>query len=326
MSFPGMNSGLRRIGEYLPCPPPDIDWALSVQAMESASGNLKRLGEILIGRQRVTQEILADALESQLIDRLRMSSLLADLSWEELTWIGEHTDQIVLEPGDILFQEGHRGDGAYVMLTGRLLLSRSTEQTEYPAGVVIPGDVLGEEECFTDGLRSYSAYATEPSLLLKILYNLIPWRTNYREKPPFFRSPASVASRACAVLRADRAHLFVRNQQTGDLIGEIGEGEGACEFRVMAGTGIVGWVALKREIVNLREAYLDQRFDPAIDIRTGYWTRTLLAAPILGDRGEVLGVLEVANKRAGWFDADDEVALRAFAQQCASAFRTSHAF
>lgn len=325
MSPLDVNTGLRRIGEYLPCSPPEIDWALSVQAMESASGNLKRLGEILIGRHHVTQEILADALESQLIDRLRVSSLLKDLSREELARIAEHTDLIALQSGDILFQEGHRGDSAYIMLAGRLLLSRSTGQTECPAGAVISGDVLGEEECFADGVRCCSANATEPSLLLKIRYDLIPRCANYREKTPFLRSPAGVAGRACAVLRADRAYLFVRNQQTGELSGTVGEGEEACEFRIMAGTDIAGWVALKRQIVNLREAYLDPRFDPAIDVLTGYWTRTLLAAPVLGDCGEVLGVLEVVNKRSGWFDADDEAFLHAVIQQCASALRTSSA-
>jgi adenylate cyclase len=86
----------------------------------------------------------------------------------------------------------------------------------------------------------------------------------------------------------------------------------------MAGTNIAGWVALKRSTVNLREAYLDLRFDPFIDIQTGYWTRTLLAAPIIGEQDEVLGVLEAVNKQEGWFDSNDEVLLLAIAKQCAA--------
>ena len=53
MSASEIESGLRKIGEYLPCPQSDIDWALSVQAMESASGNSKRLGEILFAARRL---------------------------------------------------------------------------------------------------------------------------------------------------------------------------------------------------------------------------------------------------------------------------------
>ncbi len=319
MSLPEMNPGLRRIGEYLACPPPDIEWALSVQAMESASGNLKRLGEILIGREQITQEILVAALETQLIDRLRLSSLLADLSADKLSRIGERTAQITLEPGEALFQEGYRGDSAYVILSGRLMLSKSSGQTEHAAGVVIPGDVLGEGEYFTDGTRVCSAYATEYSVLLKIPYSQIPRSELPCGKNLFPRSPAHIVRRACAVLRADRAYLFMRDPETEDMVERANEGEPAFGFRIMAGTDIIGWVALKREIVNLREAYLDPRFDPSMDIKTDYWTRTLLAAPIANGHGEVLGVLEVVNKRTGWFDADDEAVLHAFARQCAAA-------
>jgi hypothetical protein len=319
MSALEIDSGLRKIGEYLPCSQPDIEWALSVQAMESASGNSKPLGEILIAREEVTQDVLADALESQLIDRLRLSSLLEDLSRDELLWIGRQTDQIELEPGETLFQEGFRGDSIYVMLKGRLLLSCSTERNECPAGAAIPGDVLGERECFSDGTRSYSAYATENSKLLKIRYVLIPEPKDKTEEDAMQSPPMHVVQRTRAVLRADRVYLFVKDQKTGDLTAQTGEEEKLREFRVMAGTDIVGWVALKRETVNLREAYLDPRFDPALDIQTGYWTRTLLAAPIVDKRGKVLGVVEVVNKNEGWFDSDDEALLHALVKQCADA-------
>ena len=101
-------------------------------------------------------------------------------------------------------------------------------------------------------------------------------------------------------------------------------GEILCEYRVKAGTDIAGWVALKQEIVNLREAYLDSRFDPALDIHTGYWTRTLIAAPILDEEGKVLGVLEAVNRKTGSFDSDEEALLRAFARQCASVIRSGN--
>jgi hypothetical protein len=319
MSASEIESGLRKIGEYLPCPQSDIDWALSVQAMESALGNSKRLGEILIGREDVTHEVLAGALESQLIDRLRLSSLLEDLSRDTLARIGRQTDQIELEPGETLFQEGFRGDSMYVLLRGRLILSCSIEQKEFPAGAVIPGDVLGERECFTDGTRSYSAYATESSELLKIRYNLIPKNENKVAEDTAQFSPAQIAQRARAVLRADRVFLFLQDVKTGDLITQTGDGSKLREFRIAAGTDIVGWVALKREIINLREAYLDPRFDPGMDIQTGYWTRTLLAAPVVDTYGEVLGVVLAVNKNRGWFDSDDEALLHALATQYADA-------
>ncbi len=320
MTSPQTGVGLRRIGDYLACSQPDIEWALSVQALESASGNVKRLGEILLARERLAQEDLLEALEAQRADRLRLCSLTADLSPEELARIGKEVEEIGLEPGEILFHEGQRGDGAYVVLAGRLLLSSSTHR--HPAGVFLPGDVLGEAEYFTDGTRRCSVYATEPSVLLKVRYDLLPKRMRCCEESLSFELPAegtpeelaaAIARRACEVLEADRAYVFVREPETGDLIGRAGEEP----LRVMAGTDVVGWVALKREIVNLQEAYLDPRFDAYIDVMTGYWTRNLLAAPVLGDRDDVVGVIEVVNKRTGHFEADDEALLHALAHQCA---------
>jgi hypothetical protein len=322
MSSFGKDGSLHKIGEYLPCHDSDIEWALSIQAIESASGNLRRLGEILLEGHQVTQEDLKEALESQLVDRLARSMLLGSLSRQKLVQIGEKTDQIALESGETLFKEGNRGNSMYVLVKGRLLLSRFDGPNEYPAGAAIPGDALGETECFSDGTRDCTAYATERSELLKIHYNLVPRPERKEGKAA---SPAllkNIIQRARATLRADRIYLFIRNQETGELTAEINLGKNTRIFRVLAGTDIAGWVVEKQEIVNLPEAYLDSRFDPALDIHTGYWTRTLLAAPILGGRGEVLGVLEAVNKHAGWFDSDEEALLHAFAKQCAAALQS----
>ncbi len=313
------HSNLRRIGEYLGCPPGDIAWALSVQAIELASGNAKPLGEILVERECVAREVLAEALESQRIDRLRRCSLLAGLSREKLSRIGEQTDQIELEPGEALFREGRRGSSAYVMLSGRLLLSHSVEGWEHPAGTAFPGDVLGEDEFAGDGTRFYTAYATEPSVLLKIGYDLLPRpaKLSLREVPIY--SAADLIRRTQEVLRAERGYLFLRDSETGELTAQAAEGDPASGFKIMAGTDVAGWVAWKRKSVNLREAYLDPRFDPALDILTDYWTRTLLAVPVLDSRGEVIGVLEALNKHFGPFNADDEALLHALAHQYAPA-------
>lgn len=311
-------SGLRKIGEYLPCPPPDIDWALSVQAMESALGNLMPIGEILVDRERVSPEILADALKSQLIDRLRLSSLLEELNQEHLTRIAQQTDQVALAPGETLFQEGYRGNSLYVVLRGRMLLSNSEAQSEYPAGVALPGDVLGESDFFSDGTRRYTAYAIERSSLLKIGYNLIPRSRSETEPASSRPSQNHIIQRTREALSADRIHLFLCDEHSHELTTGIDMGERVCVFKIMPGTDIAGWVAHKRTIVNLREAYLDSRFDPAMDIQTGYWTRTLLAVPILEKGGKVLGVLQAVNKLEGWFDSDDETVLLACSKQLAA--------
>jgi hypothetical protein len=286
--------------------------------MESALGNLTPIGEILVDRERVSPEILAEALESQLVDRLRRSSLLEDLNQEYLTRIAQQTDQVALEPGETLFQEGYRGNSLYVVLRGRMLLSNSEAQSEYPAGVALPGDVLGESEFFSDGTRRYTAYAIERSSLLRIGYNLIPRSRSETEPASSRPSQNHIIQRTREALSADRIHLFLCDEHSHELTTQIDMGEKVCVFKIMPGTDIAGWVAHKRTIVNLREAYLDLRFDPAMDIQTGYWTRTLLAVPILERGGKVLGVLQAVNKLEGWFDSDDETVLLACSKQLAA--------
>jgi hypothetical protein len=50
---------------------------------------------------------------------------------------------------------------------------------------------------------------------------------------------------------------------------------------------------------------------PETDQRTGYRTRTILCCPMLNHANEVIGVLQVLNKRDGAFNREDEELLLA---------------
>ena len=78
------------------------------------------------------------------------------------------------------------------------------------------------------------------------------------------------------------------------------------------------------KVINVSDAYTDPRFNPSIDLQTGYRTRNLLAVPLqnLID-GEVVGAFEVLNKRHGAFDAEDEEILKSLAAQAAIAIQTA---
>ena len=71
--------------------------------------------------------------------------------------------------------------------------------------------------------------------------------------------------------------------------------------------------------MNIRDAYEDGRFNRAVDKATGYRTRTILCAPVWSLDNEVIGVIQVINKRGGEFGRDDESLFRAFAHQAAVA-------
>tara|TARA_B100001059_G_scaffold113776_3_gene113972 strand:- start:25767 stop:27521 length:1755 start_codon:yes stop_codon:yes gene_type:complete len=87
---------------------------------------------------------------------------------------------------------------------------------------------------------------------------------------------------------------------------------------------IVGWVAETGEVANIRDAYeLDGNtpyaFNDTFDKENGYRTKSILAAPLIGATGQVMGVLQLINPchpdgtSRDQFDADDETAIRHFA-------------
>ena len=124
---------------------------------------------------------------------------------------------------------------------------------------------------------------------------------------------------ASSITDADRASLFLIDAVTGDLWSKVAQGAEVKEIRVPAGAGVVGWVAKHREMLNIPDAYQDERFNREVDKQTGYRTKTILCAPIWSLQNDVLGVVQVINKGSGAFNEEDEALLRAFAHQAAVA-------
>ncbi|XP_026467286.1 cGMP-specific 3',5'-cyclic phosphodiesterase [Ctenocephalides felis] len=71
------------------------------------------------------------------------------------------------------------------------------------------------------------------------------------------------------------------------------------EIRIPFGVGIAGSVAQTKEIINLKDAYNDPRFNDAVDVRTGYKTNLMLSMPICNYEGDVIGVAQIINKTNG---------------------------
>jgi len=129
----------------------------------------------------------------------------------------------------------------------------------------------------------------------------------------------SLVHAASALMNADRASLFLVEPDTGDLWSKVAEGADIREIRLPAGSGLVGWVAEHRELANIEDAYSDARFNQEVDKRTGYKTQSILCGPITNMQNDVIGVVQVINKRIGSFTADDEALFRIFAHQAAVA-------
>jgi signal transduction histidine kinase len=114
------------------------------------------------------------------------------------------------------------------------------------------------------------------------------------------------------VIECDRATLFLYDAGTKEVWSKFASDLEIEEIRLPLGRGAVGAAAEMRQVVNIEDVSCDPRFLPEIDQRTGYTTRNLLCVPLVNLRGDLVGVLQVLNKRAGAFDRDDEEMLGIF--------------
>lgn len=103
------------------------------------------------------------------------------------------------------------------------------------------------------------------------------------------------AELAAPLVNADRVSLFMYDRERDELWARIPEGLTSLEIRMPAARGLAGSCARSGEVVNVPDAYADPRFNPEVDRRTGYRTRSVLCVPAR-DRGEVVAVMQALNR------------------------------
>ncbi|MBA3459952.1 MAG: GAF domain-containing sensor histidine kinase [Deltaproteobacteria bacterium] len=135
-----------------------------------------------------------------------------------------------------------------------------------------------------------------------------------------------IMAKVCELMEADRSTLYLLSEDGRHLWSKVSQGGERVEIRLEVGEGIAGWVAETREIVNIPDAYADQRFQPRVDLNSGYRTRSILTVPMLGALGGVVGVLQVLNKLDGPFVHADEELLLALAAQAAIAIENARLY
>lgn len=137
---------------------------------------------------------------------------------------------------------------------------------------------------------------------------------------------ALVVSRVSQVLDAERSTLYLLDEDTSELWSKVAQGEEVVEIRLQVGEGLAGWVAQNGRGVNIKDAYLDPRFDPVWDRKTGYRTRSIMCVPMKNHHGRTLGVIQALNKRDSYFTVEDESLLGALAAQAAVCVENSKLF
>ncbi len=121
---------------------------------------------------------------------------------------------------------------------------------------------------------------------------------------------------------AERGTLFLNDERTGELYSRVAEGGTVREIRMMNSAGVAGYAFSTGVGAIVDDPYSDSRFNRDVDKQTGYLTNTLLCAPVRTPKGDLIGVLQVLNKKHGLFTKEDLHLLEEMTSLCAMALRS----
>lgn len=131
---------------------------------------------------------------------------------------------------------------------------------------------------------------------------------------------------------ADAASLFVCDIQKKTLVlkGCLGPKKNMVEMiseevPFAYGKGICGWTAQFNQPLLVEEVQKDARFNPQFDTLTGYKTKSIICAPI-SSTDDVLGVIEILNKKSSAFNKNDLDLLALICKQAAIALENGRLY
>jgi signal transduction histidine kinase len=117
-----------------------------------------------------------------------------------------------------------------------------------------------------------------------------------------------------AMLDCERATLYVIDHGKNELWSRVLKESELTEIRLpLDGRSLAAEVARAGRVLRIDAPYEDARFDPSVDARSGFRTRSMLVAPIEARDRRRLGVLQAVNDNEGAFQDDDERLIQALA-------------
>jgi diguanylate cyclase (GGDEF)-like protein len=122
--------------------------------------------------------------------------------------------------------------------------------------------------------------------------------------------------------------LLMVDEEKQELVFEAAlgaKGRDVSSFRLKIGEGVAGWVAQSGKSAIINDVARDPRFNPRVDARTQFETRSILCAPLVS-RGRTIGVLEIVNRRGGAFTRNDLDLVLTLVEPCAIAIENAILF
>ena len=136
-----------------------------------------------------------------------------------------------------------------------------------------------------------------------------------------------IVGKITELMEADRSTLYVMDESRTELWTKVLQADEIREIRLKLGEGVAGWVARTGETVKIPDAYQDKRFQREVDQRSGYRTRSILCTPMKDNLGQIIGVVQVLNKKSGEsFTDEDRELLEALVSQASIAIENSQLY
>ncbi|MCI0425643.1 MAG: cyclic nucleotide-binding domain-containing protein, partial [Actinobacteria bacterium] len=101
-------------------------------------------------------------------DILRGITYFSDLPEKLLLEVCNSSEQVELEPGTVIIEEGASSEEMYVLVEGELVVTTSQQGREVELARINPGEVVGELALLDKAPRIASVAAAKPSLVIKV--------------------------------------------------------------------------------------------------------------------------------------------------------------
>ena len=105
------------------------------------------------------------------------------------------------------------------------------------------------------------------------------------------------------IIEVDRVTIFIYSQKTNRLWTYIADG--VEKLIIPADKGIVGYVVKHKTIKKVNDTSKEPLFYKEVDEKTGYHTKNILTLPLINSEEELLGVIQLLNKKDGKFSIKD---------------------
>jgi GAF domain-containing protein len=140
----------------------------------------------------------------------------------------------------------------------------------------------------------------------------------------------SVLTKAIGVLGAEVGSIWLTEKSGEGVVCEyaVGPTKDKVEgLKVRSGSGIIGSIIERHKPVIVEDCQSDERFNSAVDTKTSFKTKSMVAAPFLV-KGECIGAIQILNKKGSnaLFEEEDLELLELFASSAGMYIKNAKLF